>query len=336
MAMPGFTKVVIGELENDVESSPMNTFLAVGDVDRDGLLDVVVSGRNGKMAWFRNPGPGHEREWVRYPVADVRNIEAGGLLADLTGEGYPAIIVGGDYRSNEIRWWENPGPRGGLWTERTIARLDFKFHDTALGDITGDGVTSLIFWNQGSGRAGANLYRVPLPRDPRVTPWPGVEQIAAGRMEDGQPEEGLCVADIDGDGRNELIAGTWWYKWVGGRCEGHQFARGVITTRLAAGDIDGDGRLEVVLSEGDPCIFGRPEGGKLAWYKPGADTHALWHEHVIEDHLMDAHSLQLGDVCGNGCLDIFVGEIGVKATFETHKPRLLLFENDGRAGFTRT
>ncbi len=34
-------------------------------------------------------------------------------------------------------------------------------------------------------------------------------------------------------------------------------------------------------------------------------------EHVLEDFLLDAYPLQLGDVCGNGRLDILVGEVGV-------------------------
>ena len=54
---------------------------------------------------------------------------------------------------------------------------------------------------------------------------------------------------------------------------------------------------------------------------------------------MDAHSLQVGDICGNGSLDVFVGEIGM-ADRETdgyivRPPRLIVYENDGRGTFTR-
>ena len=122
MSAPTFTKVVItrkirstifrGELENDVDSSPMNTFLIAGDLNNNGLPDIVVSGRNGRMAWFENPGPGRERQWRRHIMADVHNMECGGVLLDLDGDGYNDVVLGGDYRSGEMRWWQNPHTPG--------------------------------------------------------------------------------------------------------------------------------------------------------------------------------------------------------------------------------
>src|SRR5437588_467652 len=77
--------------------------------------------------------------------------------------------------------------------------------------VTGDGRTSLVFWNNG----GKTLYWSPLPEDPRRSPWPDIRVIASGREENGLAEEGLAITDIDGDGRNEIVAGTHWYKYTG-------------------------------------------------------------------------------------------------------------------------
>jgi hypothetical protein len=107
-----------------------------------------------------------------------------------------------------------------------------------------------------------------------------------------------------------------------------------VTTVIELADVDGDGKLEIVLSEGDPVIYGQGRG-KLAWFKPGTDIHQLWMEHRIVDDLNDGHSLQIADLCGNGFKDLIVGEIGNKATLETEPPRLMLFENDGHGNFTR-
>jgi hypothetical protein len=150
------------------------------------------------------------------------------------------------------------------------------------------------------------------------------------------PEEGLAIADIDGDGKNEIIAGTHWFKYDGKVWHKYRFAGDYITTLIAVGDIDGDGKPEIVLSEGDPCIFGYPEGGKLAWFKPSEDVREPWTEHLLDDHLLDPHSLQLADMCGNGHLDIVVGEIGIKERLAENPPRLFLYENDGAGLFTRT
>jgi hypothetical protein len=328
MGAPSFTRVCIGELDNGAE---MNTLFNVADLNRDGKMDIFSSGRNGIMVWFENKGGG---KWERHLVDNVRHQECGGLAYDLDRDGWPDILNGSDSGADEIAWWRNPGPQGGRWKRHLICKTGAnQFHDTLIADITNEGRPSLLFWNQGSG----TLYWTPIPRDPSQSPWPNIQTIATGMREGGQPEEGLAVADIDGDGKNEIVAGTHWYRYLGweNRWERHKFARDYISTVIALGDINGDGRNEILLAEGDACIYGKPQGGKFAWFRPGQDIHALWEEHLIEDHLLDPHSLQLGDICGNGHLDILVGEIGVRDTYREKPPRLMVFENDGKGNFQK-
>jgi hypothetical protein len=277
-------------------------------------------------------------------------MECGGSLVDLTGNGHRDIINGGDFRSDEVYWWENPGRPGAAWARRVLASTGAtQIHDTIVGDVTGDGTASLVFTNQ-HGPGGTTIYRVPLPDDPTATPWPGLEVVASGKHEanpyrgperegDTQPDEGLAIGDVDGDGKHELVAGTHWYKYVRGRWQGHKFASGYITTKIAVGDIDGDGRNEILLSEGDPCVYGKTQGGKLGWFKPQDDVTGMWEEHVLEEGLLDAHTLQLGDITGDGHLDILAGEVGEgdlgTGAYTSGLPRILVFENDGGANFAR-
>ncbi|MGQ9686303.1 MAG: FG-GAP repeat domain-containing protein, partial [Thiobacillaceae bacterium] len=275
MVVPRFLKTVVGTVSNDIPPGAMNTFLTAGDVDGDGWPDVVVGGRNGRLVWLQNPrDPGIP--WPMYVVGEPGRLECGGCLHDLLGRGRADIICGGDWRSDEIWWWENPGPAGGTWTQRIIAKTGHtQFHDTAIGDVTGDGTLSLVFTNQ---HPGTVIWGVPLPADPRVSPWPGLEAIAVERTEPNphrpegvQPDEGLAIGDVDGDGRNEVVCGCHWYKYSGHPghpWEAHRFATSYITTKVAIGDVDGDGRNEIVLAEGDPYIYGRKEGGRLAWFRP--------------------------------------------------------------------
>ncbi|HET6381816.1 MAG TPA: VCBS repeat-containing protein [Armatimonadota bacterium] len=326
MSVPTFTRVCIGELDNAPE---MNTLFNVGDINRDGRPDIFSTGRSGMMAWFENRGDG---SFERHAVDEVVRQECGGLAFDVDGDGWPDIINGGDWQSDELCWWRNPGPSGGRWQRRLITRTGFgQYHDEAIGDVTGGGATSLLFTNQGQGALG----RVPLPADPTVGAWPDVEIIASGMKENGQAEEGLAIADLDGDGQNEVIFGCHWYRYAAGRWERHRYASGYITTVIAVGDVDGDGSPEILLSEGDPCIYGHPEGGKLAWFKPGADIRRLWTEHRIDENLLDAHSLQIADLCGAGRLDLVVGEIGIAKQIDEKPPRLFLYENRGGGRFER-
>ncbi len=298
MATPRFTKVTIGRLENDVPPAPMNTFHAVGDVNGDGRPDIVVSGRSGRMVWFENTG--RRKSWPMRLVDDVEGMECGGSLCDLTGDGRADIINGNDFRGRQLFWWANGGD---AWTRRVVARTDqVKFHDTTIGRLAGEDVDSLVFTNQGSG---TNLCRVRLPADPTVSPWPDLQIIATAR----------CEPFVKADGTDKL-----------------QPEEG-----LAIGDIDGDGRDEILLAEGDACVFGKPAGCKLGWFKPGADVREPWTEHVLLEGLHDAHSLQVGDLCGNGRVDILCGEIGMASRDDdsyVRPPRLIVLENEGNGRFT--
>lgn len=65
----------------------------------------------------------------------------------------------------------------------------------------------------------------------------------------------------------------------------------------------------------------------------------MWQEHVVDDFLLDAHSLQLADLTGDGAPDIFVAEVGIADpitdAYIRRPPRLMIFANDGRGQFTR-
>ncbi len=50
MSKPDFGKRVVAQVVNDVAPSQMNTFHTVGDMDNDGLPDIVICGRNGRRS----------------------------------------------------------------------------------------------------------------------------------------------------------------------------------------------------------------------------------------------------------------------------------------------
>lgn len=330
MSMPNFKRKHIGTLNNHPLGN-MNTLLTVGDINGDGLVDIVVGGRSGLVAWFQNPGVS-DGEWLRHDIGPVTHIECGGITYDLTGSGLPDVITGGDWQSDELSWWENPGSTGTHWQRHIIARTGYgQFHDVRIGDVYGTGEPALVFWNNHS----ATLYAVPIPADPRVSPWPDIETIAADQRVSRFSEEGLELVDIDNDGQLEIIAGTHWYKYDQHH-EGwarYRFAENYISTVIAVADIDKDGELEILLGEGDAYLYERRKG-RVGWFKRGGDVRALWQEHLLGDDFYEPHSLQAGDVTGNGYPDILAGEIGVSQFLESDPPRLIIYENHGDGRFT--
>jgi hypothetical protein len=342
--IPSYSKEVIAKFQNEVGRTQMNTFLTSGDLNNDGKLDIIVSGWNGRMIWLENQGASG---WVEHEIDNqVKDVECGGCVYDFDADGHPDVVCGST-ADGEVWWWQNPGSTGS-WKKFTAVKTNVGFfHDTAIGDITHDGRVSLVMTNQRRPE-GTTLMYVPIPDDPTVTPWPDLQVIVEKKLEgletpDGQiskqqPDEGLAIGDIDGDGLNEVVMGTHWYKYVDGQWQEHKFANGYITNKVAIGDVDGDGRNEIVLSEGDPMIYGKTQGGRLGWFKPTADIHALWEEHTLEDGLLDAHTLQLADVNGDGRLDIVTAEIGWASETRGYKrrdPWVLIYENLGNGKFAR-
>ncbi|RPJ38812.1 MAG: VCBS repeat-containing protein, partial [Chloroflexi bacterium] len=340
-----FRKAVLATVNNNVGGYAMNTFLTTGDLNNDGRPDLIVSGWDGRMVWLENRG---ERAWIEHVIDPaVKDVECGGSLIDLTGNGYLDVICG-SASGGAVWWWENPGAGDRPWPKHTILQPGSGyFHDTATGRISPNDPLHL-FLNHQDPPNGATVYSIPIPADPTCSPWPGAQVIASQQSEalvgpDGsvlkhQAEEGLAIGDIDGDGQNEIVSGTSWFKYQNAAWHRYKFAQGYITNKAVIGDVDGDGKNEIVLSEGDPMIYGKTQGGRLGWFKPGADITELWAEHILDDGLLDAHSLVLGDVCRQGRLDILTAEIGwadENRGYKRRAPWVLLFENLGSGRFAR-
>jgi len=317
-------------------SGTQQTSSIVLDVDRDGVNDFVITERTAapSVVWYRR-GP---KGWTRHLVDEAPlHIEAGSCFLDIDADGDLDIVAGGDYKSNEIWWWENPYPNYDpkvSWKRHLIKNSGKpKHHDQMFGDFDGDGREELVFWNQSDQK----LFLAEIPNDPRnAGPWPVAEIYAYSA--DSEPEqrgkpasfkgvnehEGLAKADIDGDGKLDIVGGARWFKHLGGT----RYLPNIIDasysfSRAAAGQLKKGGRPEVVLVVGDG-------EGPLMWYEW---VKGAWIGHKLLD-IVNGHSLSLVDFDNDGNLDIFCAEMRLNGGNPGSKIYLLL--GDGNGNFRTT
>lgn len=318
-------------------SGKQQTSSAVFDIDRDGVNDFVITERTAapavvryrrsKTGWTRHilePGPLH--------------IEAGSCSYDVDGDGDLDFIAGGDYKSNEVWWWENPYPdysAGTGWKRHVIKNTGRpKHHDQMFIDYDGDGRDELVFWNQ-SARV---LFGARIPPDPRhAGPWPltAIYRYSGDSepQQRGKPaafksvneHEGLAKIDIDGDGKPDIVGGGRWFKYLGGdRFEVNIIDAGYSFSRAAAGQLKKGGRPEVVLVVGDGI-------GPLMMYEWVKGT---WLPKRLLEGIDNGHSLSLVDFDGDGNLDIFLAEMRLNGGNPEAKIYLLM--GDGNGNFKTT
>jgi hypothetical protein len=316
---------------------------AVCDIDKDGINDFVVAERTEAPAvvWFRKTAGG----WDRYIIEkDKLRIEAGSDTCDVDGDGDMDVAFGGDYATNEVWWWENPCPdfdpeKG--WKRHVIKNIgSAKHHDLIFGDFNGDGKEEIVLWNQG----GQKLYYAEIPKNVRrakswncveiysysddsemlqrqTRPYPGFKGI--------NEHEGLAKADIDGDGKLDIIGGGRWFKHI----KGTMFSENIIDasyafSRSAVGQLIEGGRPEVVFVVGDgwaPLVMyeWKPKNEKVT-------NQGTWRPTELVPEIDNGHSLAIVDFNRDGHLDIWVAEMRLG---ENSDAKNMILLGDGKGHF---
>ncbi len=232
---------------------------ALGDVDHDGVLEVVALTGEGRFAVIEGDGTvaAVSAEAVERPNPRGFGWGGGIALGDMEGDGVVEFAFGRDlfeYRDGDVvRRWRGTGQRGGYARPLSI-----------LADVDGDGALELV--------AGPTVYEP----DGSVL-W------EAASLRDGYP----AVADFDGDGRPEVVlvyrqsrsepgqvvlleGATGAVKWgplqLGGRGHG-----GPPTVA----DFDGDGRPEIGVAQADyySLVDVEPDASPVLSVKWRAPTH---------------------------------------------------------------
>ncbi len=319
--------------------STEQTGAVVADFDKDGVNDFILSFRHvaPALVWYRRTAHG----WDRYVIEPAfLTVEAGGAVCDIDGDGDLDVVFGGDWQSDEVWWWENPYPNFDPkvpWKRHVIKKGGAtQHHDQACGDFLGTGKPQLAFWNQGAKK----IFLAEIPPDPRhAESWPLTEIFSGSAGEEGRAAfkypEGMSVADIDGDGRPDLLAGNCWFKHVGGK-KFRPTKIAEVGGLIFAGKFKPGKYPQVVIAPGDGV-------GPLRWYECVGDPSksADWVGHnLLARDVIHGHTLQVADINGDGRLDIFCAEMGkwTESKKEPDNPKAVawIFYGDGQGHFTKT
>ena len=311
------------------------TSSAVFDIDKDGTNDFVITERSEapSVVWYRRSSNG----WTQYIIdKNPLRIEAGSAVHDIDNDGDLDVVFGGDGGNNHVWWWENPYPdfdKATPWKRHEIKTSgNNKHHDQMFGDFDGDGKTELVFWNQGAHK----LFISEIPENPRTTgiwsyteiySWSSDSEMEQRGTYPGwksvNEHEGFDKADIDGDGKIDIIGGGRWFKHIGGtRYLPNIIDASYAFSRSAAGQLIAGGRPEVVLVVGDglaPMIM-------YEWRE------GTWVGKTLIEEVDNGHSIDIIDFNGDGNPDIFNAEMNLG---ENPNAKSWILLGDGKGNFTK-
>ena len=232
--------------------------LAALDVDGDGWVDLVCSG-----VWYRNPGKPREAAFERIPFAEKAAGAHDILVADVDGDDRADVLMMGDSRTalNALCWFRIPADPRRPWVRHEIGPgIHGAITPAGAFDIDGDADLDVA--------RGDTWFE---NRDGKGLDWRPHTNLPMGRS----GPYGVCVrsavADLDGDGRPELVVAdadiaeskvaVLWNQGGKGadwrKQELPQSFRYGSLHALAVADLNGDGRPDIVVNEQEELL---PEG----------------------------------------------------------------------------
>jgi hypothetical protein len=273
-----------------------NEVCAIGDINRDGLNDIVA----GRL-WYAAPDfvPRPLRPLTLHPPEYASN--NGEYLWDFNGDGWLDLVTSG-WGDSQLRWFENPGKeyleKGLEWEEHLL--VDTKILRSEVGlfeDLNGDETPEFILnsWHE------PNPFLIwLLDQDSEGNP------IARQKQVGPRNGHGVGIGDINHDGLLDILFDEGWYqqpKDIEAVWTWHQdWQFDDSSCPVIVQDLNQDGRNDI--------IWGRGHNYGLYWMEQGPVIRdsTTWKKHVIDESWSQIHAMTWADLDGDGVGELITGK----------------------------
>lgn len=235
--------------------------VAIGDVNGDGLPDIVVAD-NGLANGSTGLGTGNTISVLRHDSSGsgfqaaqtytVGNGPSGVAIGDINGDGWPDVAVA-NQNDGTVSVLYGDG-QGGLSPPQTWP-VGAGVFSIAVADMNGDGRLDIVATDPNDG------YVAVLQRNAANTGFDAAQTYPTGA---GTNPSGLAVADLNGDGRPDIITGNQFNPSTDhpedtvtallrnasntGFDPPATYTVGSGPAGVAVGDLNGDGKLDIVTA----------------------------------------------------------------------------------------
>lgn len=281
--------------------------VVVADLNRDGKPDLIALASGMKeLVWFENPS------WQRHVIINNASRMINCAAYDTDGDGIPEIALAQEFNNNPaqsigiVSLLKHKGDPTALWEAMEIDRLSTS-HRLRWANMDGSGKKVLV----NAPLAGATVQPPEYKGNvPLVLYRPGSwkREVLTTALEGVL--HGLYIADIDRDGREDILTASF----VG--VDSFRFGKDGrwLRNKLLAGDPapwPKSGASEIAVGMlGKERFLTTLEpwhGNQIAVYRFGKTD---WERLVIDDTLVDGHTLQTADLNSDGRDEIIAGYRG--------------------------
>jgi hypothetical protein len=283
--------------------------VVIADLNHDGKPDIIaLASGMPDLVWYENP------TWERHVIAGGFSRMINCAAWDTDGDGIPEIVLASGFDNQAknsagiVTLLRHDGDPRGPWKATEIDRLTTS-HRLRWADIYGNGKKVLVNAPLTGPHAEAPDYR---DHTPLVFYRPGEWKRELIGDENEGVVHGIYVIDWDGDGRDEILTASFvgidLYKL--GK-DGRWSRTGISKGNPAPWPKGGSSDVAVGQAGGARYIAAiEPwHGNQVAIYRQQG---AAWERSVIDDSLVDGHTILTADLNGDGNDEIIAGFRGGK------------------------